>query len=180
MKIIDFLIWSFVFFFIFLFTASITFFQHLDDQKPQKDTVEVVKYDTVIKYIPAPAPGVTDSIFYPVPVEADTALILQKYFTKYVYAQTLRDSSIEATIEDTICQNRILARSFSYKLLRPVLIYTPVERENVKNRLYLGGFIGTNKTYGLTALFAKQHTAFSLSYDLPSSSFSAGAFYKIR
>jgi isoleucyl-tRNA synthetase len=182
MKLLDYIIWGLIGLFIFLFVSSVTFFQHIDKQlKERKDTVVVYKYDTVLKVIAAPAPQVTDTVYYPVPVEADTSLILQRYFTKFSYSQTLQDSSLEATIHDTIWQNKIIARNFSYKLLKPVLINQIISKDfDARNSLYLGLFGGAKNAGANLFYTIRQNVGFSLGYDFSASSLVAGAFYKIR
>jgi hypothetical protein len=53
----------------------------------------------------------------------DTAAILTHYLTQAVtYTDTIRDSSLQAIIRDTIFRNSIVSREFTYKILRPVEI----------------------------------------------------------
>lgn len=59
---------------------------------------------------------------YPVYLNApiDTGAILRHYLTQAVtYIDTIRDSSLQAVIQDTIFRNSIVARGFTYKILRP-------------------------------------------------------------
>ncbi len=110
-------------------------------------------YDSSQKAIPAiniPAP-ITFTV--PVPVNVDTAKILEQYFAKNYYTQTIEDSCIRATIKDTIGENKLLHRAFKYQWLKPiktvesttVTVTTPEPKPLV--RLYVGGFLNVNKSY---------------------------------
>ena len=60
-----------------------------------------------------------DTIQVKVPQDVDTAAILRDYYTKKVSVQEYRDTSLYATINDTIFMNGIYSRAFEYKILRP-------------------------------------------------------------
>jgi len=126
-------------------------------------------YDSIVRYIPTSSKFITirDSVAYPIPLEVcvDTQLIVQQYFTAYYQQQTLRDSMLEATIEDTLLGNHIVWRNFSYKILRPErLIFTQYQPAS-KLQLYAGGQIGLGQNVALcpeAILVTKSGTMYSL------------------
>lgn len=113
---------------------------------PKVDTVvkeKVIIYDSTKRTVTVPTPPVSVKIFT-VPIPAgpiDTLAILRKYFAVHTYSQTIRDGYIEATVFDTVSQNRILGRGFTYKLIQPIktIESTTVTLPPVnKSGLYMG------------------------------------------
>lgn len=92
---------------------------------PPPDTVFEINEKEVIKWLPSAT--VVDTVYInggPIYVyndaEVDTNAILTHYLTQAVtYTDTIRDSSLQAVISDTIFRNSIVSRSFNYKILRP-------------------------------------------------------------
>lgn len=95
---------------------------------PLPDTIIVEK--EVVRWLPSATiqdtiyiNGSTVYIYNDQPI--DTAAILSHYLTQAVtYIDTIRDSSLQAVIQDTIFRNKVVGRGFSYKILRPVTINT--------------------------------------------------------
>jgi hypothetical protein len=93
---------------------------------PPPDTIEVEK--DVVRWLPSATvydtiyvDGQTKYVYNDAPI--DTAAILSHYLTQAVtYIDTIRDTSLQAVIRDTIFRNSIVARGFTYKILRPVEI----------------------------------------------------------
>lgn len=85
----------------------------------------------------------TDSIVY-FPTQLDSGTInqiIEKWFTHYLKVEVFRDSNLEAIISDSIGQNQILKRDFSYKILRPntdSLITIPIPSTQNKGNFYPG------------------------------------------
>lgn len=107
----------------------------------------------------------TDSTVYVVPVLDTLALtrIIESWFTHYYYSQTLRDSNIEASIKDTISQNRIISRHFTYKILRPDSIVTStITQPKNNNNIYAGMGVcwGTNPKIGPALIVTRNRFAF--------------------
>ena len=146
-----------------------------DQQIILHDTTITKKYDSVPKYIKVNAPVVIDSAFVAVPVIVDTAAILKRYFAVYHYSQTLADTNVSVTITDTLTQNKIIARGFIYKLLKPVsttIITNTIEQKaNPTREFYAGGFIqannkGSNVSAGAQLHFkTKKQTLHTVGYD---------------
>jgi hypothetical protein len=99
---------------------------------PPPDTIEVEK--VVTKWIKGAkvvdtiyVEGSTIYVYNDTPI--DTSAILSHYLTQAVtYIDTIRDSSLQAVILDTIFRNKIVGRKFEYKILRPI------EIQNIDNR----------------------------------------------
>ncbi len=104
------------------------------------DTVVSVEYKP--KYI---TKVVTDWKYH----EIDTAAILQEYFNKNYYQDTLvNDSSLFVEVRDTVSQNQIISRDFSIIRTYPTIYETTTTTNTVeKNELFVGGYIGQD--YGL-------------------------------
>lgn len=103
-------------------------------------------YDSTAKEIKVPVPIPGDSIPYPVPTEVDTLAILKKYFTKYYFEQVVEDSNLRAVISDTVFQNAIVSRKFSYKWKQPVSIVTENKTILPPPRLSVGMDVMISKT----------------------------------
>jgi hypothetical protein len=96
----------------------------------QRDTIKVERvtyYDTTIYSIVEKQPiYLKETINVPVRIDtldsAARARIAIDYFQQYVFSDTIRDSSIEAFITDTVSKNSIIARGFQYRILRPTEI----------------------------------------------------------
>lgn len=134
-------------------------------------------YDSAIKIVPAekikiPVP-VTFTVPVPVSMHIDTDAILKNYFSINYYSQQIQDSSIRAFIKDSVSENKIIHRDFSYQWLKPVLTTqsTTVTLEPARRlKLLAGGFIESNG-YNLSgagpqaSLQLKNGDLVSLSYD---------------
>jgi hypothetical protein len=100
--------------------------QSIVSKLPPADTVYQVQEKTVVRWLPSATVvdtvyvnGSTVYVYNDAPI--DTAAILTHYLTQAVtYTDTIRDSSLQAVILDTIFRNTIASRSFSYKILRPI------------------------------------------------------------
>jgi hypothetical protein len=81
--------------------------------------------------------------------EVDTLAILQSYFNKNHYVDTLvNDSALFVEVNDTITQNEIYSRNFSIVRNYPIIIKETTVTNNIEsNGLFIGGYIGQD--YGL-------------------------------
>lgn len=110
------------------------------------DTV-FVKKDTII-YRDGRTIYIDKEVRVPVyiPAEVDTMEILQDYFTKRYYVDTL---SVEdygrIIVKDTLFQNRILTRQYDASFNQKVITETMIVKTLPKPHLYIGGGIGVDK-----------------------------------
>ena len=96
---------------------------------PPPDTI-IVKGKDVVRWLPGAT--VKDTIYVEgqeIPIylvdEIDTLAILSHYLTQaVVYVDTIRDSALQAVIQDTIYRNKVVGRGFTYKILQPVTVNT--------------------------------------------------------
>ncbi len=167
----------------------------IKSQIPLPDTIEVE--NVVTKWIKGATvrdtiykKGATVYVYNDAPI--DTAAILTHYLTEAMtYVDTIRDSSLQAVILDTIFRNKIVGRGFEYKILRPIEIQHIDNRDkfqliasfqagggmsyaNVPNALYAGVDVG---------LKFKSGTYFSLGYMAGSGHFAtirAGQVIRLR
>lgn len=117
---------------------------------PSPDTIEVEKQ--VVKWLPSARvvdtvylEGETRYIYNDTPI--DTNAILTHYLTQAVtYTDTIRDSSLQAVIRDTIFRNSIVARDFSYMILRPIEVQKIDNRDRFQ--LIASFQAGAGMTYG--------------------------------
>ena len=106
--------------------------QSIISKLPPPDTITVIEKKTVTRWIPGAkvtdtiyTNGETSYVYNDSPI--DTAAILSHYLTEYVtYTDTIRDSSLQAVIQDTIFRNKIVGRGFTYKILRPLASTTTI------------------------------------------------------
>ena len=144
---------------------------------PPADTIVKIKEKTVVRWLPSAIVqdtvyinGGTIYVYNDRPI--DTAAILTHYLTQAVtYIDTLRDSSLQAVISDTIFRNQIVGRGFEYKILRPVSKVTNhYDRFQLIASFQAGaGMSYTNQLNGLYAgvdlgLKFKSGTYFSVGY----------------
>ena len=95
-------------------------------QLPPPDTIIEINEKEVVRWLPGATirdtvfiDGETTLVYNDAPV--DTQAVLTHYLTQAVtYIDTIRDSSLQAIISDTIFRNKIAGRGFEYKILRPV------------------------------------------------------------
>ncbi len=152
------------------------------------DTVTRIILDT--KWYPLAAerkPKAADSVFVPVPAKVDTQAILKCYFAKYAYRDTLVDSNIVVAIADTVSQNSILSRNYSYQIKRPQTLQqiTNTLKQPDKVGFYFGASASLNKN--LLAGFSpevmitsKNKAAYGIGYDLLNKSLCGRIYWKIN
>jgi len=118
-----------------------------------RDTVEVIRWDTITKTIPSYIPKyytLIDTIYIPkwdtlyINQPIDTAKILKDYFRYYAYQDTLKNDTVQIFISDTISRNKILKRGITYNIKYPTREITITEYINPRN-LYLGLGLGGNQ-----------------------------------
>jgi hypothetical protein len=116
-----------------------------------RDTTSVVTYDTVtnetVSYVPQYYEkeiikyihDTITQIEYKIE-PTDTSAILEDYFAKYYYVDTvIHTDSITFIVYDTITQNQIAGRSSRYNILYPTITNTITEKHYINAReLYLG------------------------------------------
>lgn len=124
---------------------------------------------TSVSRLPAPA---AESVKPPTPV--DTPAIIRAYFMAHYYEQCIEDSNIIATIQDTVFNNSITHRTFSYRLLRPTAIVTNtiVKQPEDRNSWFLGfgsavGVLQSSPTVGPELLITQNKYAYRIGYHFP-------------
>ena len=113
--------------------------------KHEIDTVEVVKTKVVTKK--------GEDIYHEtikeviIPTIIDTQALLQDYFAKNIYKDTLQlpDSLGIVSLIDTITQNKILGRTFNASVKQRVIKETTIVKELPKTQVYYGFTGGFNK-----------------------------------
>ena len=113
--------------------------------KHEIDTFEIVKTKVVTKK--------GEDIYHEtikevtIPVIVDTQALLQDYFAKNIYKDTLQlpDSLGIVSLIDTISQNKILGRTFNASVKQRVIKETTIVKELPKTKLFYGFEGGFNK-----------------------------------
>ena len=113
--------------------------------KHEIDTIEVVKTKVVTKK--------GEDIYHEtikevtIPTIVDTQALLQDYFAKNIYKDTLNlpDSLGTVSLIDTITQNKILGRTFNASVKQRTIKETTIVKELPKNQVYWGFNGGFNK-----------------------------------
>jgi hypothetical protein len=83
-----------------------------------------------------------------IPTNADTIAIIDDYFNKRIYHDTLKlaDSIGTVTIADSISQNRLIGRVWHAKVHKYVINNTTIVKDLPKSQLYFGLNMGFDKT----------------------------------
>ena len=113
--------------------------------KHEIDTIEVVKTKVVTKK--------GEDIYHEtikevnIPAIVDTQALLQDYFAKNIYKDTLQlpDSLGNVSLIDTITQNKILGRTFNASVKQRTIKETTIVKELPKTQVYYGLTGGFNK-----------------------------------
>jgi hypothetical protein len=113
--------------------------------KHEIDTFEIVKTKVVTKK--------GEDIYHEtikeviIPTIIDTQALLQDYFAKNIYKDTLQlpDSLGTVSLIDTITQNKILGRTFNASVKQRVIKETTIVKELPKTQVYYGFMGGFNK-----------------------------------
>jgi hypothetical protein len=113
--------------------------------KHEIDTFEIVKTKVVTKK--------GEDIYHEtikeviIPTIVDTQALLQDYFAKNIYKDTLQlpDSLGTVSLIDTITQNKILGRIFNASVKQRVIKETTIVKELPKTQVYYGFTGGFNK-----------------------------------
>jgi len=114
--------------------------------KPEVITKIEVKYDTISKEITTYVPKVVTRTEWKhdTVTKIDTVKVLNDYYAKYFYSDSINGDSLKLVINDTVSENKIVARSINYSLIYPTVTINKTEIKN-KTELYYGLGIGGNK-----------------------------------
>lgn len=119
----------------------------------KKDTFYVTEH---IYYKGDPIPGKETII--KVPVDVDTSFILQDYFTKRPYSETVQiktDSTSygTVTVKETIFKNRLFNRTYDFNINIPTYTETIVVKELPKRQIYVGAGINFDQVNLLNSAY---------------------------
>ncbi len=115
------------------------------------------------------APPVIKEVPVPVPQDVDTAAILEAYFTKRIYNDTLvNDNLLSIAVEDTVFQNTLLNRRAVYTLKVPAY-----------QRAISFGVAVAHRSFALMAGYRHNRTEYQLGYDMYNRSLMVGAKFDI-
>ena len=137
----------------------------------------VTKADTIIK---VDTITITKEIYTPkyttVTVEVpkyitktDTVRIVENYFEKKFYADTIKDSVITIFIHDTVYMNSIVSRSLGYEFLSTQKEIVTPSMECPKKRRYFGAgitYISDNSVFVNAGIKFKDENSLVAGYDL--------------
>jgi len=159
--------------------------------KTETSNTETITYDTikgdsipypVVKYKPVPVYRDTGSTKWKYN-KIDTSAILEDYFAKYFYNDTLIDNEFMfVSIKDTVSENKIIYRKPTISYFPTYITKTVPIKNPVKRKLYIGGSIsGFNDIipYIGVMYLDKKNTAVTLQYGVTNDSYQVGMFYKI-
>lgn len=113
--------------------------------KHEIDTIDIVKTKVVTKKGKDIYHDTT--IFVQVPMNVDTLEIIKSYFAKNVFKDTLHlpDSLGFVTVQDTISQNKIQARSYTASVKQRTIKETTIVKELPKTKIFWGVGMGFDR-----------------------------------
>lgn len=150
-------------------------------QTKNQVTKTVTQFDTVwypLKGAPKLAATIQNRISIPV----DTAEILKRYFASNIFRDTISDSSLIAVIKDSVIENRIVARDFTYRINRPTSVIQTVETKStafVDGSTVSVGAFATKTSYGAQILMARPKVTYGVGYDIPNKSMAFQLSWKL-
>ena len=157
--------------------------QHdIDTQYLQHDTIIYKKGKNIIK---------DTTIFVEVPSIVDTNKILEDFYAKNVYKDTitLNDSLGTISLIDTISENKIQDRKYNIKVREKIVKEFLVVKEPSKGQLYIGGTVNVDKInllnyVGPSLLYKTKKDnlySFGIGYSIDKSvSIQGGTYWKIK
>lgn len=114
-----------------------------------------------------PVPAIVKEVLVPVPADVDTAAILQKYFTKKIYNDTIIQTKyITVNLTDTVYMNGLLDRTASYTFSFPEY-----------NHSFSAGVMGGYHNLRIMAAYRYKRFEFIGDYNLIDRSYNVGAKY---
>lgn len=155
--------------------------------KRKTDTIYVFK-DSIV-YRPGkkiPYQVLVEKFIY-LPSKIDTNAVINAYFAKVVYKDTLKIDSVGyISVTDTLYKNKILGRSWAYKIQQKTIKDYTIVKELPRNQFYIGGSVlaGNNRVmagpqvlwktktdniYGVNAYvdpYGNQYYGFSLNWKI--------------
>jgi hypothetical protein len=154
----------------------------IDTQYIQHDTIIYKKGKTIIK---------DTTIFVEIPRVVDTNKILEDFYAKNVYKDTitLNDSLGTIALIDTISENKIKDRKYSLKIKEKIVKELIVVKEPSKGQLYIGGLINVDRInlvnyVGPSFLYKTKKDniySFGIGYSINKSvSIQGGTYWKIK
>lgn len=122
--------------------------------KYEVDTLETTK-DSIV-YRPGKDIYHDTTIYIEKPISIDTALIIEYYFTKNLYRDTLKlkDSLGYVVVHDTVTQNAITGRKYVYEIKQKTTRETVVLIDKPKSNIYIGVGVGLDKVNLVSTLDA--------------------------
>ena len=154
----------------------------IDTQYIQHNTVIYKKGKTIIK---------DTTIFVEVPSVVDTNKILEDFYAKSVYKDTitLNDSLGTISLIDTISENKIQDRKYNLKIREKIVKEILVVKEPSKGQLYIGGIVNVDRInlvnyVGPSFLYKTKKDnlySFGVGYGIDKSvSIQGGTYWKIK
>lgn len=128
-------------------------------QKPETIKIDGKKYDIINRKIDTIYITKTSTIYKPgkkisyevlvekpiyIPAKIDTSAIINAYFSKVIYKDTLKIDSIGyIAVTDTLYKNKILGRSWAYNIQQKIIKDQIIVKEAPRNQFYVGGSVIT-------------------------------------
>ena len=134
-------------------------------------------------YLPSPRDSfmVRDTLWKSFPV--DTAEILERFFTRYLYRDTIRDTSFIAILQEIITQNKIVNRTLWVQNTRPQAItYITTNIAPAACKWFIGPSISYNGKLGLGVggIWCNGAHAFGVNYDVTNRISSLSYYYALK
>ena len=126
-------------------------------QKPETIKVDGKKYDVIDRKIDTIYITKTSTVYRPgkkipykvlvekpvyIPAKIDTNAVINSYFAKVIYKDTLKIDSVGyIAVTDTLYKNKILGRSWAYKIQQKTIKDYTIVKDSPRNQFYIGGSV---------------------------------------
>ena len=144
--------------------------------QPKSDTIYVTDAHTYITRHDSFIPVIKIEKDFDTPIFHDTVKlreVVTEFFAQNVYVDSLVDSNIRLTVTDTINQNKITSRLYSYNLLKPQAIITHIYPQKRLSFGLQGGI-------GITPKGLQPYAGVGVNYQLNSKRIRSSPVYNTR
>ena len=105
------------------------------------------------------------------------------FFASYTYSNIIQDTTLRATIFDSVSQNKIVGRRFTYNLLKPVRTIESTTITLSPSGFYAGAFTSASREkfgFGPEVSYLNKNKNIHFGFDIPNRMIHAGITLRIH